>query len=159
MQTCFRNLKKRKPLETSVCSSKSYIPQLFARFGTQKTIFRSRCRFLGESFGCHLGFCVPISQKACRSSVFVPNQEKAAVEHRFLLCKCTSMYFFFFKFENTFAYLENMLRGACVKWLLCIAYLTHVSNYGLGSVSSMCQVCVSGSSLLKFRVYYLNSWN
>ena len=59
MQTCFRNLKKkRKPVtvETSVCSSKSYIPQLFARFGTQKTIFRSRCRFLGESFGFHLGF-------------------------------------------------------------------------------------------------------
>ena len=71
-----------------------YVPHFDFSVRTQKTIFRSRCRFLGESFGCHLGFCVPIFPKACRISVFVPNQDKTAVQHRFLLCKCTSMCFF-----------------------------------------------------------------
>ena len=38
----------KKTLETPVCSSKSYIRPLFARFGTQKTTFRSWCRCLGK---------------------------------------------------------------------------------------------------------------
>ena len=54
--------------------------------------------------------CVPISPKACRISVFVPNQEKAAVEHRFLLCKCTSMCFFpvFFVWNIDFLFLQHV---------------------------------------------------
>ena len=97
MQTCFRNLKKENHLRHLFVPQNptfhSFLPEL-----AHKKLYSVRgVDFLGESFGCHLGFCVPISPKACHISDFVPNQDKAAVEHRFLLCKCTSMCVFVFQ--------------------------------------------------------------
>ena len=88
--TCWKNvphekLERQKTLQTSVCSSKSYIPQVLPDLAHKK-LYSVRGVDFWESFG--------ISPKACRISVFVPNEDKAAVEHRFLLCKCTSMCFF-----------------------------------------------------------------
>ena len=61
----------KKPFETYVCSSKSYIPQLFARFDTQKAIYRSRCRFLGKVSGAISVFVCQFLKSRGGTSVFV----------------------------------------------------------------------------------------
>ena len=95
MQTCFRNLKKKENHLRHLFVPQnptfhSFLPDL-----AHKKLYSVRGVDLWGNVSSAISvFVCQFPKKPCRISVFVPNQDKAAVEHRFLLCKCTSMCFF-----------------------------------------------------------------
>ena len=97
MQTCFWNLKKENHLRHLFVPQnptfQSFLPDL-----AHKKLYSVRGVEFKGSFGCHLGFCVPISPKACRISVLFQIRTKPQWNIGFYVV------FFSSNFENTFAY-------------------------------------------------------